>query len=358
MSDDLRSALESAIDEAETTETPAAAPEVEQASTPEPDTTVEASETQDVVEATDAPAVEKDAPPSEAKPADKPEGAKAETAAEIKQHRIDRPPQSWKKEAKGEWGNMPLHVRQEVHKREAEISRALQESAPARQFAEHFNQTIAPYQARMQAMGASPIQAVQNLLQADYQLSSAPKQQRAALMAKFIKDYDIDVVELDNALVGNVPQQPQTSPDIEALVQQQLQQALAPLLQQQQAHRQQQQEQINHTVESMALDPKYPYFEDVRGDMADLIDVKARQGIDLSLEDAYSMATRMNPDVYSQMTRQSSMQTANQQHAQAQRAKNAASSVSGAPAAGGANGFVGNGDLRSSIEAAFGGARL
>jgi len=129
-------------------------------------------------------------------------------------------------------------------------------------------------------------------------------------------------------------------------------------MQREQAQRQQQQEQINHTVESMALDPKYPHFDDVRGDMADLIDLKARQGIDLSLEDAYSMATRMNPDVYAQMSRQTNLQSANQQHQQAIRAKNAASSVSGSPAAGGSGQFVGNGDLRSSIEAAFGGARL
>jgi hypothetical protein len=66
----------------------------------------------------------------------------------------------------------------------------------------------------------------------------------------------------------------------------------------------------------------------------------------------------MNPEIYAEMGRQTTMQTANQQHQQAQRAKNAASSVTGVPAAGGNSGFVGNGDLRSSIEAAFGGARL
>ena len=357
MSDDLRSALESAINEAEV-ENPA--PEIEQASAPEPDTSVESEEVPSAVETPETPAPEKADKPDEAKPEVKAEGAKVEAAPDIKPGRIDRAPQSWKGgPAKGEWANLPLNVRQEVHRREMQIEKALQETAPARQFAEQFQKTVTPYMARLQSAGAAnPMQAVEALLQADYTLSSAPKQQRAAYMAKLIKEYDIDVVELDNALVGAQSSQQSQTPDIQALVQQQLQQALAPIMQREQAQRQQQQEQINHTVESMALDPKYPHFDDVRGDMADLIDLKARQGIDLSLEDAYSMATRMNPDVYAQMSRQTNLQSANQQHQQAIRAKNAASSVSGSPAAGGSGQFVGNGDLRSSIEAAFGGARL
>jgi hypothetical protein len=353
---ELREALESAIKEAETVETPS----TEEASAPVESGDIEAASSvqeTEPVEETAAPEV----PAEQGEPKKEPAaaGPKAEDIPAAKQSRIDRAPQSWKKEAKGEWASIPLHVRQEVHKREMEVQKVLQEAAPARQFAEQFQKTVTPYMARLQAAGATnPLQAVEALLQADYTLSSAPKAQRAAYMAKLIKEYDIDVAELDNALVGaQSPQQPQQT-DIQMLVQQQLQQALAPILQREQAQRQQAQEQINHTVESMALDPKYPYFEDVRMDMADLIDSRAKRGIDLSLEEAYAMATRMNPEVYAQTSRQATLQTANQQHQQAIRAKNAASSVSGAPAAGGTGQFVGNGDLRSSIEAAFGGARL
>jgi len=352
---ELREALESAIKEAETVETPSTET---QADTPVETDIAAASEVSADEPAQETAPVEAAAEQPAPKAEVKPEGAKTEDAPPVKQSRIDRAPQSWKKEAKGEWNNIPLHVRQEVHKREMEVQKVLQETAPVRQFAEQFQQTIAPYQARMQALGTNPIQAVQNLLNADYQLSSAPKGQRAALMAQFIKDYDIDIVALDEALAGAPQTQQSQNTDIQALVQQQLQQALAPLMQREQAQRQQAQEQINHTVESMALDPKYPYFDDVRMDMADLIDSRAKRGIDLSLEEAYAMATRMNPEVYAQTQRQNTVQSANQQHQQAQRAKNAASSVTGVPAAGGNGAFVGNGDLRSSIEAAFGGARL
>jgi len=353
---ELREALESAIKEAEIVETPSTEAQSE---APVETDIAAASSVQETEPVAETAAPEETPEQPEPKAGAKPEGAKVEDAPPVKQSRIDRAPQSWKKEAKGEWNNIPLHIRQEVHKREMEVQKVLQETAPVRQFAEQFQQTITPYMARLQSQGASPMQAVEALFRADYTLSSAPKGQRAAYMAKLIKEYDVDIVALDEALAGVVPSQSQgQAPDIQALVQQQLQQALAPIMQREQQQRQQAQEQINHTVESMALDPKYPYFDEVRMDMADLIDSRAKRGIDLSLEDAYAMATRMNPEVYAQIGRQSTMQSANQQHQQAQRAKNAASSVTGVPAAGGNGQFVGNGDLRSSIEAAFGGARL
>jgi hypothetical protein len=360
---DLREALESAITEAETKETPEApeAQETDLAAASAVDTPAESVSTPDAPEKAEggtedaAKPVESEAPKADAKPDDK-----AAPAEPSKPNRVDRAPQSWKGQAKGEWGQLPLHVRQEVQRREAEINRALQESAPARQFQQQFEKVVTPYMARIQAIGLEhPMQAVEHLLQADYALSTAPKAQRAALMAKYIKDYDIDVVELDNALVGAVaPQQANPQADIQQLVQQQLQQALAPLMQREQLQRQAQQEQINHTVETMALDPKYPYFDEVRLDMADLIDSRAKRGIDLSLEDAYSMAVRMNPEVNAQMAQQNTLQSANQQHQQAMRAKNAASSITGSPASGGSMTPVGDGSLRGALEAAFSGARV
>jgi len=142
------------------------------------------------------------------------------------------------------------------------------------------------------------------------------------------------------------------------MVQQQLQQALAPMLQRESQQRQQSEREVNQTVEAMAFDPKYPYFEEVREDMADIMEISTRRGVAMTLDEAYSRATRMNPDVYGQLERQGNMTNANQQNLQAQRAKVAASSVTGSPASGGMQQHVGDGSLRGAIEAAFGGQRL
>jgi len=92
--------------------------------------------------------------------------------------------------------------------------------------------------------------------------------------------------------------------------------------------------------------------------MADLIDLNAKKGIPLSLDEAYNRAVRMNPDTYGQMERQSTVSAATQAHQAAIRARNAGSSISGSPAGGGGQSNGGDGSLRGAIEAAFGGQRL
>jgi len=213
--------------------------------------------------------------------------------------------------------------------------------------------------ARIQSSGVTPLQAMQELFKADYLLATAPRAKKAELMAKLISDYDVGIEELDAAIAARLngrPVQPAQAVDpnyVNQLVQQQLNQALAPIYQERQQAQQAQQQQVTQTVEQMALDPKYPYFEDVRDEMADIIEVGARRGIYISLDEAYNKAILINPQAQQSMQQQTAMQQANQQNLQAQRAKVASSSVSGAPASGGSNQFAGDGSMRGAIEAAF-----
>lgn len=359
---DLREALEAAVTEQETPDEQNTTPEVQDRSADESQAVVEKAETSDVetaAEDKDVPA-EKPETVDAGKPAEVPA---AQAAEQARQHRIDRPPQSWKKEAKGEWANIPLHVRQEVYRREQEVARTLQEVAPARQLQQEFQQTVQPYMARLQSAGVEPMQAVKFLLDADFNLATATPVGKAQLMAKLINDYGVDISALDEALAGAVQQQPQN--DIEQRILQQVQQQFAPVLtfaqQQQQLLAQQQQrvqQEAVQTIEQMALDPQFPFFDEVRDEMADLIEVAAKRGIYLTPEQAYHKAVQLNPETYGEIQKQSQMSQAQSTHQQAQRARAAASSVSGAPASGGSGEFVGDGSLRGAIEAAFGNVRV
>lgn len=339
---ELREALEAAATEQEKDNATQAAPELDSGTS----ATV-------ADESAETPETGADAEPEAGKtePVQADAGKPAAEAAHAPgQHRVDRAPASWRKEAKGEWAAVPLHIRQEVHRRELEVNRALNEAAQARQTAEQFGKVVEPYMARIQSFGVSPQQAIGQLLQADYTLATASKTQRAQFMAKLCRDYDIDVTELDEAIVagmqGQTAQANAPQFDVQALVQQQVQQALAPIYQQQQAEAQRQQQVVDQTVEQMALDPKYPHFDELRQDMADIIDLAAKRGLYVSLDEAYSRAIAFNPQV-------NQMQQAQQQNLQAQRAKAASRSVTGSPAAGGSNEFTGDGSLRGSLEAAF-----
>lgn len=361
MSDNLRADLENAVETAEAAASASAeavgasaeAPVEAVADAPAVDPVESAASGEDLAE----PKEVVEAPQPEIKPKAEP---KADLDPEATQeqkaaHRIDRAPASWKKETKETWAALPLNVRQEIHRRENQINQAMAESARHREIAEQYNRVTAPYAARLQAFGG-PIQGVEKLLQAEYMLATGTKQQTAQYMAQLIKDYEVDLTALDTILSGQQVQ-PQ-APDISALVNQQVQQALAPLYQQQSQRQQQIQQQADMTVEDMSVDPAYPFFDEVREDMADLIDLKAKKGVYLTLPEAYKMAVQLNPATAGQIQKQATMQTATQHHQQAQKAKIAASSVAGTPGSSGTQVNVGDGSLRGAIEAAFGGQRL
>jgi hypothetical protein len=288
-------------------------------------------------------------------PAEKPVAPATTETVPGTTHRVDRAPASWKKEAKGEWAALPLQARQEIHRREMEVQRVLNENAPIRKEIEEFRGVVAPFMARIQSLGVTPNQAVDHLLSADYAMATGTPQQKAQFIDKLLQDYNVDIVTLDqviSARLGGQPQQQQQqpqAPDIQALVQQQLQQALAPLYQHQQQEQQRVVQQATQTVEQMSLDPKYPYFEDVRSTMADIIDLNRARGVEIPLDKAYNMAVAMTPEI-------SAMAQATQLNSRAQRAAAAGMSVSGNPVGGGQQVHVSGGSLREDIEAAFSGS--
>src|SRR5574343_900696 len=354
MTTELREALteafdkEASSDEPQNTpvevETPPATPPQE----PDAETRVEVGAKPDESKPEgDAASKKADVPPAPAKVDEQPAAG---------QHRIDRAPASWKKEAKGEWNALPLQARQEIHRREMEIQKVLNETAPIRQEVQQFRETVTPFMARIQSLGVTPHQAVGELLKADYLLATGTPAQKAMFIDKLLQDYGVDINELDSAIAkrlgGQQPQQSQFDPNqVTQLVQQQLQQALAPLYQQQQQAQQQIVQQAEMTVEQMELDPKYPHFESVRQDMADLMEINARRGVYISVQEAYNRAVGMNPEL-------SAMQQATQLNQRAQKAAAAAASVSGSPVGGGTQTHASSGDLRADLDAAFGGNRI
>ena len=198
----MREALESAIEEhnepeqVEDTST-ATATEVDAgASAPE------AVESPDEVSTEEKSAAPEPDTKETAAPVDKAPQDKPETAEQRAAHRVDRAPASWKKEAKGDWAALPLHVRQEVYKREMEVERVLKETAPIRQQIQEIQNVVSPYMARIQSAGVTPVQAMNELFKADFVLATGTPQSKAQMMAKLVKDYGVNIEDLDAAIVA------------------------------------------------------------------------------------------------------------------------------------------------------------
>lgn len=270
-----------------------------------------------------------------------------------------RAPASWKPEAREHWAKLPPQVQQEVARRETEVARTLHESSRAREAVTHMQAVIGPYAQNIAASGSDPIGAIENFFKADNTLRHGSIAEKAQMAANIIKQYGIDIVTLDQVLAGQTPQHDPNTQMAEQL-RREMQQQLQPVLgffNQMQGQRQQAMQKINQTaggeVEAFAQDAAHEFYDDVRMDMADIIDMFTARGQSISLQDAYDRAININPQISAIIAQRAETQRATANAQAAQRARRAAASLSGSPAPAGARPGVAGDDRRAEIEAAW-----
>jgi hypothetical protein len=270
----------------------------------------------------------------------------------------DRAPQAWRPETREHWGQLPEPVRQEIQRREVEVQRTLQESAEARKAYDAVMRTIQPYEAFIKAENSNPLQAIDNLMSTAARLRTGTAPELAQMVAGIVNQFGVGrfgqgfIQALDSALAG---QAPQVDPQ-QAAIDQVLNQRLAPvqqmLTQFQQAQASQQQMVTQKAQSEVAQFLQRAEFgQDVREEMADLLETSQRRGQDLSLVDAYKKACLLNDRVRSVLQGRAKARGAQTQTAVAQRARQAAVSVTGAAPAGALRQDAT--DVRSAIEAAI-----
>jgi len=266
-------------------------------------------------------------------------------------------PQSWSPLAREHWKAMPPAAQAEVVRREMEMQRYVNEMAPARNIAERFTQTIQPYLGVIQAEGVDPLTAVRNLMSVTQTMRQGTQYEKAQMLAQVIKVYGVDVQTLDEALVGTLQpgqgQQPGADPNyVQSLVQQQLAPLYQMAQQRQQAIVQAADGEARSELEVFAQDPKNEFFQDLRHEMADIIELAEKHGRNVTLEQAYERAAMLHPEVSKVMLARQQGVNARSLTAAAQRAKGAAVSVRGSAPVGNPNPSEPT-SIRESIEAAI-----
>jgi hypothetical protein len=364
MGDTLRSALEKAFDKGELeqpeeVETPAEMPEpVETEAAPVEQEAVSeqaraerardesgrfAKADKPISSKTPAPIVPKQS--ANATPAPKPQAPNVTPQPPAPVASATKPPQSWKPQAREKWGALPPEVQQEALRRETETARALQESAEARKQWDSFRQVVAPFEGMLRAEGAEPIAAVGELLRTAAALRTAPPAHKAQLVAQMIQTFGVPVETLAAALDGKAMPQQQAQPQFNpAEIEQRILQRLQG--QQQQALLQ------KNASEVETFGQEREFFDEVREMMGDMMEVAAKRGLPLSLEQAYNQALRLHPDTSAVLAQREAGQQANAVQASTQRAKRASSSPRSHPAAPLDPGGKPK-DLRAAIEAAM-----
>lgn len=254
---------------------------------------------------------------------------------------IIRPPSSWSATAKAQFAALDPVVQQEVLKREKDIE---QGKAQWDQKAERFNQfeaVLSPRREKLALKGISELQEIQALHAASDLLDRDPIQGIQYLMRQY---------GVTPAHFGQQAQQPQLPPEIQGLTNQVT--ALQQQLTQQQADQASRAKaELEGQIAAFAADPKYPYFDNLKPEMAALL----QAGIASDLPDAYQRAAYANPEVRTLLQKEEQTKALNtaQKAAAVAKAKSASVSVTGSPSGAGGSKPNGAGSIEDDIRAAF-----
>jgi hypothetical protein len=263
---------------------------------------------------------------------------------------LPKAPQSWKPLAREKWAALPEEARAEVLRREKEINEALSTTKADRDFAASVRQQVAPFEAAIRAEGSTPEKAIGNLLQTAMALRTAPAGHKAALVAGIIRDYGVPLEGLVAALQGQpMPQQQHQAFDPGQLAQQIQSQVLQGIASQRQAAMA---EKMRGEADSFMSAQEFG--EELREDMADILDRAAKRGTAMTLQQAYDRAAREHPEVSKVIDQRAAAERAAKATASTQRSRIAASSVRSHPSTTPVQKTSGM-SLRDSIAAAFDG---
>lgn len=204
-----------------------------------------------------------------------------------------RPP--WKKAALADYDKLPDTVRAEIERREGDFHKGIEQYKGGAAQAQDWDRAVQPYMATIQGFGVTPQVAVGELLKADHTLRYSATPQKVNYLLKIAGDYGVDIGTLAQGIqqiAGEQvwQQQNPVDPRLHQL-QQQVGQLTHHITQQNQQAATRETSAIDGEIAAFAADPDHEHFGALQQDMAAFL----QTGRAKTLDDAYEMAMRANP---------------------------------------------------------------
>jgi len=279
---DRREALEAALDAAE--EGTLEAPIEKEIDTSEDDITDESAKVENRNESNE----------ESTKDAEELEFASKDEAQE-EEVKISRP-STWKKEYVNIWDKMEkgeqidkedfVKFAEYANQRESEYKKGVSTYKAEADRAKSYENAIAPYAQDLQRRGIQPTQYIENLVRAEQILTNAPYQQKVQVFQKLAADYGIQLN--GNGQVTQLDPYTQQLMNQLNMVNQEVSSIKGRFAQEENQRLMGEIERVRSNVE------KFPHFDVVREEMAQLLELGKAQ----DLETAYKKAVRMNDDVW------------------------------------------------------------
>lgn len=231
-------------------------------------------------------------------------------------------PKGWKQDFKDKWGTLDPNVRAEIVRREEALEKKMFEHDQNRDLGRKITEVATPYLPAIRAEGANIEKAFQDYLQTAHVLRNGTPQQKSMALRAVAQQFSVDL--------SNPQQQGPVDPQLGALHQQ-----IADLRGQLQGFSQKRESEersaLEGQVEAFKTAPGHEHFESVK----ELMGVLLESGKAKDLDDAYDRAVHADPTIRTTLS-QGQIQAAAEKrlaelNAQTARAKNASSSVTGAP---------------------------
>ena len=208
-------------------------------------------------------------------------------------------PSTWKKEYLPIWDKLTqgeqltkeeaLKLAQYSNQRESEYKKGVSTYKAEADRARALEEAIAPFIPELQSQNISPSAWINNLGRAHMILSKAPYEQKIQVFQRLAQDYGIQL---------NQDGQIDAPPQVDAYTQQlmnQLNQVNQEVSTIKGRFHQEEQARLNNEIERVRSNvEKFPHFDVVREEMAQLLELGQAQ----NLETAYAKAVRLNDDVW------------------------------------------------------------
>lgn len=251
-------------------------------------------------------------------------------------------PTSWNSEGRSHFSALKPEVQKYILQREAEqqigVEKLKQSYQDQISQLQSLRKAFNPYQDYIKSSNATEEQVISHFLDLGYRLQNGSPEEKAQIFLENAQHYGIDLT----ALVGQQSQQPT---DYSSRMLSDLQREITSLKQERALESRQ---KYQSEIESFSKDKAY--FEDLRKDMANLLN----SGMAKDLNEAYEKASRLNGDVFQKIQAEQKLKAEKQKISEAkvkaEKAKKASVSVFGRP--GITSSTKPNGSLRSMIEEA------
>lgn len=270
-------------------------------------------------------------------------GGTPEAPAKVSSPSAVEPPAHWAQKDKDTFSKAPPQLRSwllDRHKAmEADYTKKTQAVAELKREYEPVSEMFKPYMVALSAQGLTPGAVIKQWADTKLALDKNPLQ----TLLQIGKQYGLTPQHFAQAMQQNV-QQPQM-PEAFAPFAQKLTAIEQFLNQQQQQTQVQRFTQTRQTIEQFAEEkdakgnPTHPHFDDVVDDIIRLANVERAAGREPNLQNLYETAVWANPTTREKQlaaqTQQAQQKAQTEARAKAAKARNAGSSVSGAPGPGG-----------------------